>query len=835
MSIKDCIAEIKQAAGRDDMTDQEVMEIMETLDKRARKRSAQSSLKSHEEHLRDAAAELADETKTAAIIEKRNQALNVLRKMKRESFYQQFEGKESMGVSILNVGSERPGPGYGASVDAQGKAIERDLMGPMIAELRAANLLDLVSRRNPDLERDIARDMWELTAAEVEGRTAKLTGRKEAQGAAKILTKYQEAARLMQNDAGAWIGKLPGWIARQSHDMFKLRRAGFEAWRDTIMPRLDLDRTLGDIDDADGFLRAAYNGVSSGEHYREQGASDWLGGFKGPANLAKRASQERVLHFKSADDWMAYKDAFGSGGLIDSVFYGLHRAARNTALMRTWGTNPRAAFTADLEQLRQQAATRGDPKAVDNLRSWRLTAEFDELDGTSHIPGNPTWARNMAFGRAGINLSSLGGVVLSSIPDIAYKAATLKHNGVGFLEGYANSLGDLMRGRGAGEQREIADYLGAGFDGLLGNIHARFSSADTPAGKIARAQNWFFRANGFQWWLDGKSTGTGLILSHHLARNVDKGFAQLDPELRISLERYGIGEKQWDVLRQVETRIDGDRAYMMPDAVNLLSDDAMAPLVTGKGEKATQRARDDLRIALRTFYSDTVEAVNTNAGARQRAIATFGTKPGTPLGEAVRFVMQYKLFSITAAQRHIGREWFRPSVPGWIHLVVATTGLGYLAMAAKDLAKGRTPRDPTDPKTWGAAMQQGGGLGIYGDFLFGEYNRFGGGALETLAGPAVGKVSQVMRSFGQAKEGEFEAAGATLAKFGLDNVPGINLFYTKAAADYLILHQFQEWLNPGYLRRMERRIERDNGQKFIVPPSSTIPYGGGSRPFEGVR
>jgi len=835
MAIQDCIAEIKQAAGRDDMTDDEVMQIMETLDKRAKKKAAVSSLKAYDEHLRDAAAELADETKTAAIIEKRNQALNVLRKAKREAFYGQFEGQEAKGISILNVGSERPVAGYGASVDAQSKAIERDLMGPMIAELRAANLLDLVSRRNPDLERDIARDMWELTAAEVEGRTANLTGAPEAQGAAKILTKYQEAARLMQNDAGAWIGKLPGWIARQSHDMFKLRRAGFEAWRDTILPRLDPEKTFGDIDDVDGFLRAAYNGVSSGEHYREQGASDWLGGFKGPANIAKKASQERVLHFKSADDWMAYNDAFGAGGLIDSVFYGMHRAAKNTALMRTWGTNPRAAFAADLEQLRQNAAKRGDPKAVDNLRSWRLTAEFDELDGTAGIPGNPTWARNMAFTRAGISLSSLGGVLLSSIPDIAYKAATLKHNGVGFLEGYGNALGDLMRGRAKGEQRVIADYLGAGYDGLLGTIHARFSAADTPAGKMARAQNWFFKVNGFQWWLDGKSTGTGLMLSHHLARNVDKAFDGLDPELRTSLERYGIGEKQWAALRQAETRLDGDTAYMMPDAVNLLPDDVIAPLATGKGEKAMQRARDDLRIALRTFYTDTVEAVNTNAGARQRAIATFGTRPGTPLGEAVRFVMQYKLFSITAAQRHIGREWFRPSVPGWVHLVVATTGLGYLAMSAKDLAKGRTPRDPTDPKTWAAAMQQGGGLGIYGDFLFGEYNRFGGGALETLAGPAVGKASQLLRSFSTLKEGEFEAAGAQLAKFGVDNVPGINLFYTKAAVDYLILFQFQEFLNPGYLRRMERRIAKDNGQAFIVPPSSTIPYGGGSRLFEGVR
>mgnify|MGYP001594006474 CR=1 FL=1 len=81
----------------------------------------------------------------------------------------------------------------------------------------------------------------------------------------------------------------------------------------------------------------------------------------------------------------------------------------------------------------------------------------------------------------------------------------------------------------------------------------------------------------------------------------------------------------------------------------------------------------------------------------------------------------------------------------------------------------------------------------------------------------------------------FGDAGAKLLRTGINTLPGINLFYTRAALDYLILYQMQESINPGYLRRMERRIEKENGQKFFLPPSSAIPYGGGSRLFEGVR
>jgi hypothetical protein len=66
---------------------------------------------------------------------------------------------------------------------------------------------------------------------------------------------------------------------------------------------------------------------------------------------------------------------------------------------------------------------------------------------------------------------------------------------------------------------------------------------------------------------------------------------------------------------------------------------------------------------------------------------------------------------------------------------VTSTVLGYAAMTAKDMLKGKTPRDPKDPNTIIKAFTQGGGAGIYGDFLFGEYNRFGQSPLETAAGP----------------------------------------------------------------------------------------------------
>ena len=54
------------------------------------------------------------------------------------------------------------------------------------------------------------------------------------------------------------------------------------------------------------------------------------------------------------------------------------------------------------------------------------------------------------------------------------------------------------------------------------------------------------------------------------------------------------------------------------------------------------------------------------------------------------------------------------------------------------------------------------------------------------------------------------------------NTPFVNLFYTKPALDYLVFYQLQEMVNPGYLRRMERNVKRDQGQEFFLPPSQVV-------------
>jgi hypothetical protein len=190
----------------------------------------------------------------------------------------------------------------------------------------------------------------------------------------------------------------------------------------------------------------------------------------------------------------------------------------------------------------------------------------------------------------------------------------------------------------------------------------------------------------------------------------------------------------------------------------------------------------------------------------------------------LRLFWQFKSFGIAVMQRAFLREFhgYGPKfgisqVKGLSTLMLGSLAFGYAAMTLKDLVKGKKPRPIDSAKTWTAAMAQGGGMGIYGDFLFGESSRMGGGFLETLGGPTVGKAADAKRLFDSAKSGDDVAAQAL--RFAVSNTPGNNLFYTRMAADYLFLYEIQEAINPGYLRRMERKAEQERGQEWWLRPS----------------
>lgn len=809
--------------GRKRLTEEEIKFITDELQRR------RGGLAMHDGNWQRIAADLANEIREAAFIERRNARLNVAAKQKLLALAAEADelyADPAAGLAAAMVGINRPLSGGRLSADAKGVAIFDQYMGGLVAELERDNLLAHLNTGHIDLE--VARALEKITNPEAKGSTVA-----EANAIAMAIDKYRKLAVDRQNRAGSWVKPLKGYITRQSHDMSKVRKAGFEAWRDFVLPLLDVDRTFGDASPG-VFLREAYRTIVNGEQLTANGAEVDLNlAFKGPGNLAKRVSQHRVLHFKDADAWMTYNQRFGPGNLREAILNEFMGMARNTALMETFGPNPRALFDDVLETLRRQYSD--DPAKVDRLRGRLLQAYMDEITGHSRVGLNPSWAERNRAARGWISMAKLGGAVISSLTDLAAKAAQIRYmDGGGILSPLAKSVSTFFEGIPSKDKRAVADRIRAGLDGMIGGIAERFGATDAPSGTMARVLRTFFKFNLLTPWTDANKRGLALFASRSLAAYADKTFGALPEHIRFILSQYEIDAPKWEVLRQmVETSRDGT-TYLLPDMLRQLPDEAF---IARGLDPVTDR--DGLETAIRSYFVDVTEFGVPTPGARERAMMTLGFRPGTIEGEALRYLMQFKSFPLTVTTKVLGRKLYgnpggRADKLGFAMFIASATALGYLAMSMKSLARGQTPRDPLDYKTWIAAMTQGGGFGLYGDFLLGETNRFGRSLLDTLAGPGLGIISDIDELRAKMMAGE-DVAGTAL-RLAMNNTPFVNLFYTRAALDYLIIYQLQEMVNPGYLRRYERRIAKEQGQRYLLrPPSQAIPRGGGSRPFEGVR
>lgn len=842
MSFEKCIAEVRRATGGK-LSEDEIGAVFEAVAARFRTKRAKTGSEVPDGDLfKAAAAELNREAAAAAAIEKRNAIENLKKRVGRREFYGQAPDPV-LGLEAKLVGVNAPFAGARLSVDAVQRALTKDYLGKLGSDLEKTGTFE--NFRAGTLDREMARELFELTSAE--GKPG-ISGSKQALAMAEAVHAAFERARTGLNRAGAWIGKYDGYIARTSHDMDKIRRAGFDEWRAHVEPRLDertfegLGADAGDAAARTRFLQNIYDALASGVHLGEAGYSGFkdpafakIGG--GPGNLAKRLSKGRVLHWKDADAWMDYAEKFGRGNLAENVTAALEHAARHTGLLREFGTNPRAELEADIQHLKE--TRRQDLALVDKLRSWEkpLANRMDELDGTANMPRNLWWAKVNSSFRALQSLSSLGGVVLSAIGDVPLKASELNYQGIGFLEAYTDGFTSLFRGRGKSpETRAVMDDLRAGFEGMRGNIAGRFDANDTLPGVLAKAQNVFFKWNGLTYWTDAQRDGAVFVMARHLGRLQRTAWEALPERNRSLLEQYGIEGAEWDLLRGADWAQADGRRYLTPKAVEGIDD---AKIGAEFGDKIDIEAwRETLALKLHGYFADRADIAILNPGARERAILRQGTQAGTPEGDGLRYITQFKAFPVAVISRVWGRELYGGqggfgAVAGIVHLLAASTLFGYAAMSAKDLAKDREPRDPRDEKTWLAAFLQGGGAGIYGDFIVGEYSRFGRSVLETLAGPALSDLAALFDLWNRVKKGD-DVAAATF-KFGLDNTPFANVFYARWALNWLFFYQIQEALNPGFLRRMEKRIQTENNQQFMLRPSDAIPYGGGDRVFEGVR
>lgn len=886
--MRACHGPIRAAIG-DAFSDDEIDDALARLEARYRRKKKMSPGADDTQTWQEAMSEVSRELLEDNLIEARLKRFSALAKGDRERAISAMVARgydEAAAIRMFNVGEESDAPGSGASVDARGRALEAELTGELIDGLSASGafkrLMHWTGRRDKDFERAIVREVARLNGAKD---IAASTDR-SIQDAAHAIRNAVARARDAQNEAGAWIRELDGYVARQSHDPVKVsggffkgarrlpgadtrRLSAQDGWVGYIHERLDprsfdpayeeqarRAARIAEGEDAEAvdpeglaqmtdgelerqYLAGIWEDIVAGRHDAEDGAFTDLDGYRPPPGKARAASRGRVLHFKSADDWFDYNERFGRGSLMEAVLGQVRRGARNAALMRAWGPSPRASFDAHLEAAQKRLKGKpGQTTIAEKLRSRMLLAEFEQLDGTADAPESVRLAAISRGVRSWQQLAKLGGVTISAQTDTAFAANALSRAGVSYLDGYSHIYKSVLGLEGEAA-RGVADDLSVASLVMAGDVSGRFNALDGANGVMSRMLGVFYRANLFQFWNEKVRRGAGVAMARNLGRKAQTAFADLDAPTRGALERYGINKATWNLIRKNAQEVEEIGAVITEDAALNVDRKAAAralgyqPGKNGYSEFQMNRAARDLQNRLRAYFLDQADNAMTEPRARERAMLRAGTQSGTFAGTAVELIMQFKSFPLTVITRQINPA--RRGVGGqspaaaMAHLMLASTVLGFVALQAKNILRLQKPQPLTDdegnPNTAliMASFLQGGGAGIYGDLLMADYNRFGQGWIETLSGPSIGTMGDVLQLYSMLLDPEDrDQADSQAIRLLANNTPFANLFYVRPALNYLLLWRMQEAASPGYLERYERRLEEEQGREMLVSPDEVV-------------
>ncbi len=823
------------------------------------------------DQLKSFAEREAERTRVAAAMQRRHATLNIL---VRDRLDQHVTSLVKQGMSprkaLLAVmeGTQKGVAGGRSSVASLQGAYEARYLGGLFAEVQKTHPHLIHTLRDPRMDNDITIEMSELRKGGQPG----ITGNKDAQYLAKVFATYAELSRTDLNSLGASIGKLDGWAGAQTHDDLKMMAAGKEAWIASTLRHLDVGRTFPDVEGPDdiaealgGIYDTLVTGFSNRYSPREKGQR------VNPANMAKSLGKSRVLHFTDAKAALAYRAEFGYGNTVSGIIGHLRNAARVAANMDALGPNPEVMLGGLVESMKR--SIKNNDKLSDDAKAAQIAELQIEAGGLRHAvdiasglvsrPVNVNAAKIGSDIRAAQSMAKLGGALISSFTDNITAAAASQFRGSGFIRGLVAQLDGLRKGRPKGEVAEISFLLGEGFDGIIGHIVSPSAAVDGPVGRLSRLQETFFRWNGLSWWTDIQRATAGRVIAAEMGMRAKTAYADLPEKYRHVLGLHSIDETKWDAIRTAGGRqIDG-KTYITPDVIHDLDDAAIEPLVKSRlaaaraalrideaktpekakleAEYETRRAkivetgRRDLELSVLRFFADETSYATVEVDARTRRTTTWGNRPGTPSGEALRYVMQFKGFPMAFAQRVGGRALFgHRKGAGLLErtahvgaLLAGMTVAGYMSMTVKDMVRGYWPPrtlDPNDPKfaaTIGAAFVQGGAAGIYGDFLFGRVNRFGSGLAETAMGPAPGAAFDLWDLFAKARDAglsaDEEVKLADYLTFATQNTPFINLYYVRPALDFLFLNSLREFATPGYKKRMDSKRESTYGQESVMP------------------
>lgn len=818
MAFKDCIV---NGAKDGDLTPEQAKATQDMYEQR---------LNMHKAQMSDDAADVLATKETLDALDKslsHKRRVLLLSKEKQANIARQLFGQDGY------RGGNNPGKAAQAlmsgdqyatysNVEARQKSIFGQYLSHMDQVLGAFRKRGITGNMaNVDTLYDVVRELWGTA-----------TNNAAAKEMAEAWTKTAEIARQRFNKAGGAILKLDTWRLPQKHNSLAVLKAGRDQWIKFVTPLLDLNLMKNEKtglaftkEELSLALNEVYDTIGT-DGYSKVKPSGQL--YTGARSVSNRYLDHRFLVFKSDDAWIEYQKAFGDPDVFNTMIHYLHKMSHDTASMEILGPNPNATMNFIRQSVTKDAAEKG--LALQNetlvIKAEKELNKMDEMwevfNGSAYASANDIVPRTFQGIRNIINSAFLGGTAITSLSDLGYQRVTARMNGIpvnrvmGRILKNINPLGVEERGRLASRMGLIAEsWIG------LAQAQARFAGEITGPEITQRISDVVMRASGLSAWTQAGRFAFGMEFMGYLSDNVGKAFAELDKPLQRGLKRYGFDEAKWDLLRKSDLYEFEGSKFLRPEEIRL---------ATHLGEDEAQELSTRF---LEMIQSETEFAVPT-VSIRGKTTLVGASKAGTILGELSRSFAMYKNFAVTLVHSHIARAVSEATLKGKAgsiaDLAISTTIMGALVLQLQEMRKGRDPRAVDTKEFWFAAAMQGGGLGIYGDLLFSNVNRYGGGLEDTIAGPVVNLANNIKNltigNISQAMKGEDTNVLSEAVKFVSTYMPGSTIWYLNLMMQRELIERIQLWIDPNYmdrLNRMQNKYLNETGQEYWWRPGEVSP------------
>ena len=650
--------------------------------------------------------------------------------------------------------------------------------------------------------------------------------------AAKVgeaFTKTFDYLHARYKQAGGVIGKLPNYFPqvtrREALLKSKITNEGWVKFTENLLDRskmIDEDTGLPfEPDKLHKVLGEVFENIkSNGRHDMQKLSKKGQSAMAGRGDLDQRRQESRFLIFKDPNAFMEYNEKFGVGknGLAQAFFDHLNSMSRDIGTMEHLGPRPNA-------MMRFMDYKMGAEGTAPNKRKWAnaeyrvLTSSFQHGNTDSWwwvaFTGSQNWLRSALLGSAG----------LSAISDSSFIVATARVNGLSATRALGNYVSALVPGSTevktmATRSNFIAEALGGSAIG-----DTRFASESMGTGFTRVLANSVNELSGLQRMTKSAQDGIALEGMATLADNISakKGWDALEPDLRKSLQRFDVSKADWDELLATDMWDNGQAKFVITSELRMES----------KSKAKIADKLDDWTFMLRQMAANeqllATKAVTTGALFGDGGLATYSRAAGATVG-------LFKSFPITVMMSHLLPAIKRVEVKNlrtYDHLamvLIGTTLMGAVPLQLKQMAQGKTPKDMDNFKFWKAAFFQGGGMGLFGDFFFGDYSRFDRSPVTEMTGPTAGLFDDIMSAtkgnLDKMSEGKDMDVGRDLFKVMKRNIPLGNLWYTRLAFERLLLDNMERLIDPKFDSRVGKyriKMAKETGQKFWWRPGKLAP------------